>query len=198
MHHNRWSFAVGIAALAGVASPSAADWWWPPTSQMVISPVCASPTTPVYIGLSGIWPDVCIPNAFSVVRNGTDIDIKLWTAAAPTCNSALTPWVVITSCGPMPADRYAVWATYYRGGVPITARALLGTFFVSDTCAGGCYANCDGSSTTPLVNTGDFTCFIQKFASGDLAANCDGSSMAPVLNVGDFTCFLQRYSAGCS
>jgi hypothetical protein len=28
-------------------------------------------------------------------------------------------------------------------------------------------------------------------------ANCDGSTTAPVLNVGDFTCFLQKYAAGC-
>jgi hypothetical protein len=28
-------------------------------------------------------------------------------------------------------------------------------------------------------------------------ANCDGSTTAPVLNVADFTCFLQKYAAGC-
>jgi hypothetical protein len=28
-------------------------------------------------------------------------------------------------------------------------------------------------------------------------ANCDGSTQTPVLNVGDFTCFLQKYSSGC-
>jgi hypothetical protein len=28
-------------------------------------------------------------------------------------------------------------------------------------------------------------------------ANCDGSTLAPILNVGDFTCFLQKYAAGC-
>jgi hypothetical protein len=28
------------------------------------------------------------------------------------------------------------------------------------------YANCDGSSNFPIVNTGDFTCFLQKFAAG--------------------------------
>jgi len=28
-------------------------------------------------------------------------------------------------------------------------------------------------------------------------ANCDGSTSAPVLNVADFTCFLQKYAAGC-
>jgi hypothetical protein len=61
-----------------------------------------------------------------------------------------------------------------------------------------CYANCDESTTFPVLNVGDFTCFIQKFAAGDDYANCDGSTTAPTLNVGDFTCFLQSFGAGCS
>jgi hypothetical protein len=60
-----------------------------------------------------------------------------------------------------------------------------------------CYANCDGSTTPPVLNVGDFTCFLQKFAAGAAYANCDGSTQPPVLNVGDFTCFLQKYAAGC-
>jgi hypothetical protein len=60
-----------------------------------------------------------------------------------------------------------------------------------------CYGNCDGSTTPPLLNIADFTCFLQRFAAGDLYANCDESTVAPVLNVGDFTCFLQQFAAGC-
>jgi hypothetical protein len=60
-----------------------------------------------------------------------------------------------------------------------------------------CYANCDRSVTAPILNVGDFTCFLQHYAAGDCYANCDGSSTIPVLNVGDFTCFLQRFAAGC-
>jgi hypothetical protein len=60
-----------------------------------------------------------------------------------------------------------------------------------------CYANCDGSTTAPVLNVGDFTCFLQKFAAADPYANCDQSTTPPVLNVGDFTCFLQKYAAGC-
>jgi hypothetical protein len=60
-----------------------------------------------------------------------------------------------------------------------------------------CGANCDGSTSTPLLNVNDFTCFLQRFAQGDVYANCDGSSTPPVLNVSDFTCFLQRYAQGC-
>jgi hypothetical protein len=69
----------------------------------------------------------------------------------------------------------------------------------SATCAGGttCYANCDSSTTAPILNVGDFTCFLQRFAAGDSYANCDQSTQPPVLNVGDFTCFLQSFAAGC-
>jgi hypothetical protein len=63
--------------------------------------------------------------------------------------------------------------------------------------AGACYANCDASSTAPVLNVADFTCFLQRFAAGDSYANCDGSTTAPTLNVADFTCFLQRFAAGC-
>jgi hypothetical protein len=60
-----------------------------------------------------------------------------------------------------------------------------------------CYANCDHSSTPPILNVADFTCFLQRYAAGDCFANCDGSTQAPILNVADFTCFLQAYAAGC-
>jgi hypothetical protein len=61
-----------------------------------------------------------------------------------------------------------------------------------------CYANCDHSTTPPVLNVADFTCFLQKFAAADPYANCDNSTIPPVLNVADFTCFLQKYAAGCS
>ncbi|MEX2219194.1 MAG: hypothetical protein WD749_10605 [Phycisphaerales bacterium] len=60
-----------------------------------------------------------------------------------------------------------------------------------------CYANCDASTTTPLLNVADFGCFLQKFAAGDAYANCDGSTTPPPLNVADFSCFLTRFAAGC-
>jgi hypothetical protein len=73
-----------------------------------------------------------------------------------------------------------------------------GTQFIADTWElGEAYANCDNSTTAPLLNVGDFTCFLQRFAAADSYANCDESTTIPVLNVGDFTCFLQRFAAGC-
>jgi uncharacterized delta-60 repeat protein len=69
-----------------------------------------------------------------------------------------------------------------------------------------CYANCDGSTLTPILNVDDFTCFINAFAAGhalphaqQLAhhSNCDASTTAPVLNIDDFTCFINAFAAGC-
>jgi hypothetical protein len=69
-----------------------------------------------------------------------------------------------------------------------------------------CYANCDNSTTAPILNVEDFTCFINNFAAASLLthqeqlnhyANCDNSTTAPVLNVEDFTCFINEFAAGC-
>jgi hypothetical protein len=67
----------------------------------------------------------------------------------------------------------------------------------SPACPSVCHANCDNSTTQPVLNVADFTCFLQRFAAGESYANCDGSTQSPVLNVADFTCFLQRFAAGC-
>jgi hypothetical protein len=71
------------------------------------------------------------------------------------------------------------------------------TCFLQRFAAGNSYANCDQSTTQPVLNVADFTCFLQRFAGGESYANCDGSTQAPVLNVADFTCYLQRFAAGC-
>ncbi len=66
-----------------------------------------------------------------------------------------------------------------------------------DQADSACYANCDGSHGSPILNVLDFVCFLQKYASGDPGANCDGSTAPPVVNAGDFMCFINRYAAGC-
>jgi hypothetical protein len=60
-----------------------------------------------------------------------------------------------------------------------------------------CYPNCDSSTTAPILNISDFTCFLNRFAAGDPWGNCDGSTTPPVLNITDFTCFLNAFAAGC-
>jgi hypothetical protein len=81
-----------------------------------------------------------------------------------------------------------------------------GSFFTSRDLVGAlrysvgpapCYANCDGSTTEPILNVNDFICFQTKFAAQDPAANCDGSTAEPVLNVNDFICFQTQFAAGC-
>ncbi|MFN0133675.1 MAG: GC-type dockerin domain-anchored protein [Phycisphaerales bacterium] len=60
-----------------------------------------------------------------------------------------------------------------------------------------CYANCDCSTTPPVLNVNDFTCFLNRYAAGSPYANCDSSTTPPVLNVNDFTCFLNKFAAAC-
>ncbi len=69
---------------------------------------------------------------------------------------------------------------------------------VSTNIPPACYANCDGSTTPPILNVLDFSCFINKYAAGDTTANCDGSTTPPILNVLDFSCFVNKYAAGCT
>jgi hypothetical protein len=60
-----------------------------------------------------------------------------------------------------------------------------------------CYANCDQSTASPVLNVLDFSCYLQHFAQGSPYANCDLSATPPILNIADFTCFLQKFAAGC-
>lgn len=64
--------------------------------------------------------------------------------------------------------------------------------------APACYANCDGSSGSPLLTGNDFACFLNRYASGESTANCDGSTGVPSLTANDFACFLNAYASGCS
>jgi hypothetical protein len=78
------------------------------------------------------------------------------------------------------------------GDVAGTADTGLVYFF------GGCYANCDGSTASPLLTTNDFQCFMNAYNAGSSYANCDGSTTSPVLTANDFQCYLNKYSSGCS
>jgi hypothetical protein len=98
-------------------------------------------------------------------------------------------WTLVAGVGPI-----AGWNGNAAAGGNYSL-FLTGSCF--DEGSGGCYANCDASTTAPVLNVQDFTCFLQRYAAGDSYANCDNSTVAPVLNVQDFTCFLQRYAAGC-
>ncbi len=60
-----------------------------------------------------------------------------------------------------------------------------------------CYANCDCSTTAPVLTANDFQCFIDKYAAGSTLANCDGSTLSPILTANDFQCFINAYAGGC-
>ncbi|MEX2217974.1 MAG: hypothetical protein WD749_04370 [Phycisphaerales bacterium] len=66
-----------------------------------------------------------------------------------------------------------------------------------DAILGACYANCDSSTTPPVLNVADFGCFLTRYAAAEPYANCDASTTPPILNVADFGCFLTKYAAGC-
>lgn len=93
--------------------------------------------------------------------------------------------------GPAPAGLYAAGAFTIAGGSPAPHIA------VWHACPAVCYANCDGSTATPVLNVNDFLCFLNRYGASDIDANCDGSTVAPVLNVSDFICFSNRFAAGC-
>jgi hypothetical protein len=130
--------------------------------------------------------------------------LALCPAAAIAQPFAITNYAL--PCGgnttPAAAGPYTLTATI---GDPLAAPPgsagpySVGTGFIFESAGAppACYANCDSSTASPVLNVGDFTCFLQKYASADPYANCDGSTAVPVLNVGDFTCFLQKYAAGC-
>ena len=107
------------------------------------------------------------------------------TAGGQTIAASAGPYTLKSSLGQPLAGSVGTAGPY----------SLTTGFSVADGAS--CYANCDNSAASPVLNVGDFTCFLQKYAAADLYANCDGSTAVPVLNVGDFTCFLQKYAAGC-
>jgi serine protease AprX len=85
-------------------------------------------------------------------------------------------------------------------------KANFGLAILGAAASRPCYANCDGSTTPPILNVEDFTCFVAEFAAAqalphaqqlDHYANCDGSTTAPVLNVEDFLCFVAEFAQGC-
>jgi hypothetical protein len=57
-----------------------------------------------------------------------------------------------------------------------------------------CYANCDNSTGSPVLNVNDFVCFQSRFAAADPYADCNHDS---ALNVNDFVCFQSAFAAGC-
>ena len=112
-----------------------------------------------------------------VYRNGTMVDLNQWAPRGATFVEAL-------------AINNQNWiATNSDNG------AIVEAFILRPVAQ--CYANCDGSTTAPILNVNDFICFQAKFAAGDSYANCDGSTTPPILNINDFICFQGQFASGC-
>ncbi|MBX3376299.1 MAG: hypothetical protein KF678_04770 [Phycisphaeraceae bacterium] len=106
-------------------------------------------------------------------------------------------WVDLgTNQGP---DGVATLATFggdlVVGGPFFRAGSAYSPFLALHKC--GCWANCDGSTGSPLLTANDFQCFLNNFALGTAYANCDGSTGAPILTANDFQCYLNKFANGC-
>jgi hypothetical protein len=117
---------------------------------------------------------------------------------------------VAVDTGALTATNVSFAITDVTGTTPVSAfregRNQIAWFTFSVSGTAPCYANCDGSTTAPILNVEDFTCFINEFAAATQLpheqqlthyANCDQSTTAPVLNVEDFTCFINQFAQGC-
>ncbi len=145
-------------------------------------------------------------------HSGEVYNNAVWTASAV---SGSVSWTSPDTFASNPNGAALRWGTMYNfwfdanaAPAPAAGSATLGLFkpFIPDHVnfdvqAPGeavCYANCDASTTPPVLNANDFACFINRFAAQDLWTNCDGSTLEPVLNVLDFMCYVNSFSLGCT
>jgi hypothetical protein len=163
-------------------------------------------------GIFTLWTGTGTPQSQVTELNGPPQtgagDFSFTPATSMVMEPGQTYWVYVQSI-PSPTGNFlwqgtsptteptgaaATSAGFVFNGNPSTFR---NRFEVHGAPLGGCYPNCDQSTSAPILNVQDFTCFLQRYAAGESYANCDDSTSPPVLNVQDFTCFLQRYAAGC-
>ncbi len=118
-----------------------------------------------------------------------------WITWAPTAIGQSITWGG-TSATLVP-DGQLLWSNLLTAGGAPQVQWAVGNHI---SCGGGedCYANCDESSSPPILNANDFQCFLNEFASGSSSANCDHSTATPTLNANDFQCFLNAFAAGCT
>jgi hypothetical protein len=122
----------------------------------------------------------------------------------PVGGTSSTGVIPYTSSGAGTVDNWSyvinpaitIGAVFGQGGVALDAQGLAGRTY-SAQMSEGCYANCDGSTASPILGAADFVCFLNRFRAGDSYANCDSSTTAPVLGAADFVCFLTKFRAGC-
>jgi hypothetical protein len=113
----------------------------------------------------------------------------LWDTTGPSGTSAIE-WAPNGAAAGLPMRGWQ----YAGGSTVFYTLRLTGACWVSQSCR----ANCDQSTTNPVLTSNDFICFLTQFAQGNSQANCDLSSTPPLLTANDFQCFLIQYANGCS
>ncbi len=115
------------------------------------------------------------------------------TGTGSTISGATTSTLTVASPG-------AADATIYRCGATNSCGLAFTDSFVEARLGG--YANCDGSTLSPVLSASDFVCFLNFFRQGFSSvvldyANCDQSVEPPTLTASDFICFLNKFRVGC-
>ncbi len=143
----------------------------------------------IELASAGVW-DSFEGNSSKSIQPGVAMTVAFLNGYAP----GGTAWFdVITAIGSSVSGRFDTLSA------PLVPSGPMHLVYFSDRVRlVVCYANCDGSTTAPILNVNDFTCFLNSFAAGDPYANCDASTTPPVLNILDFTCFLNKFAAGCT
>lgn len=95
-----------------------------------------------------VWLDLSVPATFQPV------------AGPPLFGNQLRLFA-LAPMGPTPALQAVDIAAAVPGPGDATSFVLFGAVE-----GGICYANCDGSSTAPILNINDFSCFLNAFAAG--------------------------------
>jgi hypothetical protein len=161
-------------------------------------------TTSLGTTTSSPYTPLELPAPVSLVQNGTTAFYIVGTIGGYRYRGSAT-------VNPVVDQRLSLYSDLARSepfaGTANTGRRFMGAVhYFEGQPTPPCYANCDGSTTAPVLNVDDFTCFINEYASAQglpheqqvsAYANCDGSTIAPALNVDDFTCFINAFAQGC-
>ena len=122
------------------------------------------------------------------ISGGSD-RLEIFDSGGASLGSIVGDDVVVTLSSTTPIARFVI---------SVASGSTVAIDNLTFTRGSSCYANCDGSTASPLLTANDFQCFIDQYAAGSSAANCDGSTGSPILTANDFQCFINAYAAGCS
>jgi probable HAF family extracellular repeat protein len=184
-----------IVGDAGKAVGGREAFRWTPSGGMIGLGAFSLPTGPPFSYGRAVSGDGQIVTGFSTTSNFQEAFV--WSAdtglrnvldvLTTTYGVTVTGWLLAYGQGISPDGTIIVGQGLHFGGTEAWAAVL----------PRPCYANCDNSTSSPVLDVNDFLCFQTRFAAGDSYANCDHSTQAPVLTVNDFVCFQTRFASGC-